>query len=32
MLSYSIYSLLNGVKSQLTPGDVDTYLQPISEV
>ena len=32
MLSYSIHSLLNGVKYQLTAGDVDTCLQPVSEV
>jgi len=32
VLSYSIHALLNGVKDQLSAGDLDVCLEPISEV
>jgi len=32
VLSYSIHALLSGVKDQLTAGDLDVCLEPISEV
>ncbi|XP_065909347.1 small subunit processome component 20 homolog isoform X2 [Dysidea avara] len=32
VLSYSIHALLNGIKDQLTAGDIDVCLEPINEV